>query len=77
MDMDDIINRIDQLHADIGDVFGRNSDTYRAMKKLYDLACKEAEEIEEHRGEPSDAEEYAAAHAAGRIADARSINAAR
>lgn len=76
MTVDDVVNEIDQLHANIGEVFGRNSDTYRAASALYKLASKEAAEIEEHQG-LSDAQEYAAAHAHQSFTAARAINSGR
>jgi len=73
MDCDKIINEIDQLIADAKEAFGEHSDTVRLLRDAYKVAEKEAEELAEWQ-RLGDQQEYAAAHAAGRISDARAIN---
>lgn len=81
MNYDDIIKRIEQLHTDIGDVYGRFSDTYEATGKLYALAGIEAAKIEalppRKRPVLSDQQEYAAAHAHQTFENARALNSRR
>lgn len=72
-DREAIPDAVDQLHAAVRNTYGEDSDLYRAMQPLYALACKELKELEEADRQPSDAEEFRAAHAATLRSEARAI----
>lgn len=84
---EEVPDAIDQLRAQVKDLLGKDSYTYRAMggefpiylitRDLYELASAEVRDMEEAAGKPSDTEEYAAAHAGERAAEARAINGGR
>jgi len=68
---------IDQWVAQVGDLYGRDSETYRALLKVQAIAEVDLQQINEEAedDETSDNEEYIAAHAGGRIIEARRLTA--
>lgn len=59
---------LDQMAARVKDLYGEDSDTYRALRKLYNTAC------EEHEATPFDKEEFTEAHQCRLSGDIKAIN---
>lgn len=73
MTREEIPDAVDQLHAQVRDTYGEDSDLYRAMCPLYALAARELMEFEEHERLQSDTDDALAVHAAVLRAEAAAI----